>query len=478
MSEPGDRIGQVLGGAYRLERVLGEGGMGTVYEASHLRVPRRFAVKLLNQEVVNNRDVFERFRREADIAGSLGSEHIVQVFDFNHAEDGAPYMVLELLEGEDLSRRVKRAGRLTVKQCGAILDQITNALEAAHKAGIVHRDLKPANIFLTRKGDREDFVKVLDFGISKVLGSQTMATRTGAVFGTPNYMSPEQADGRQSEIDHRTDLFAVGAILYECLTGKIAFDAPTLSGTIFQVCYGAPPPLRSYAPEVSDRIARVIDRALSKSRDDRYASATALRDDFVGAASGQAAQAPVAGDTIVAPQPPAMTAVAHQTTLSAASSEAVRQLSGSPRRRAAVPVLVGGALLAAAVAWWTLRDRPAVQRAPTAVATPVGPPTAVAPRPALTPAPEAPTVSIRLRLDPPDARVELDGIATTENPLRLPRGEVHKLVLSAPGHVSVEREIRPLVDGELEVKLLTESTSKTRREPSREKKKKVDWQEW
>src|SRR5262249_41115672 len=214
--------------------------MGSVYEASHLRVPRRFAVKLLNPEAIGHRDVFERFQREAEIASSLGHDHIAQVFDFNYAEDGVPYMVLELLEGEDLSVRIGKKGSLTVAQTVALLEQVTDALEAAHGRGIVHRDLKPQNLFLCRRGGSDDFVKILDFGISKILHAPTMSTRTGMIFGTPNYMSPEQAEGRQSEIDRRTDIFALGTILYECLSGRVAFQSPTAVGTIYQVCHGVP----------------------------------------------------------------------------------------------------------------------------------------------------------------------------------------------------------------------------------------------
>jgi serine/threonine-protein kinase len=478
VADKDDRIGTVLDGAYRLVRPLGVGGMGTVYEAVHLRVPRRFAVKMLNPEIVGNRDVFERFRREAEIASSLGSPHIVQVFDFNHAEDGAPYMVLELLEGEDLSRRIAARGRLPLSQTTALLDEVAQALEAAHAAGIVHRDLKPANLFLTRFGPRDDFVKVLDFGISKVLHGQGGATRTGAVFGTPNYMSPEQAEGRQAEIDHRTDIFAVGAILYECLTGRLAFDAPTLPGTIFQVCYGSPQPVRSFAAEVPEPVERVLQRAMTKARDQRYSSITALRDEFVLAAE----QKVVATLPMTVPQGPPR-ASATPTTMRSATGEVPARTRPAGKRA----VAFGGAaaiVLLAAAAWLAIDRRPvSAPRAgpskPTVAASvgqqpPARPAAASSPQPASPAQPVADLVELRLRLDPADARVELDGLVATANPLRLPRGERHTLRLSAPGHVPEEREVRALVDSELEVKLQTKRVDK----PARRPKRKVDWEEF
>ncbi|MEK6606837.1 MAG: serine/threonine-protein kinase, partial [Myxococcota bacterium] len=192
-------IGQVLGGSYRLLRPLGEGGMGVVYEAEHLRLPRRLAVKILHAEIGREKEVVERFRREAFIASALGHQNIVEVIDFNVTDTGIPFMVLELLEGQDLAARIARFGRLTLAQALPILEQLTRALEAAHAHGIVHRDLKPQNIYLCPRGGRDDFVKILDFGISKMLHSGSIVTRTGSIFGTPNYMSPEQAEGRGIE---------------------------------------------------------------------------------------------------------------------------------------------------------------------------------------------------------------------------------------------------------------------------------------
>jgi len=278
MGDPRDRIGSIVARSYRLERVLGEGGMGTVYEATHTRVPRKFAVKVLKPECAADRDLFERFRREAEIASSIGHEHIAEALDFDILEDGAPYIILEFLEGEHLGTRIGRRQRLSVDETAQIIEDTASALQAAHERGIVHRDLKPQNLFLIRRGKRDDFVKVLDFGISKVLHDASLSTREGSYLGTPNYMAPEQLAAEHGPIDARTDIWALATIAYECLTGRLAFSGPTVSGTFFQVVHGQPLPLRTISPGVSETVEKVIMRGLAKSPNERYASAKDFAD--------------------------------------------------------------------------------------------------------------------------------------------------------------------------------------------------------
>jgi eukaryotic-like serine/threonine-protein kinase len=271
--DPQPLIGLVLHDTYRLERLIGEGGMGSVYEASHLRLRRRFAIKLLSPGVATNTEALARFRREGEITSELGHPNIVEVIDFNFTPEGAPYIVMELLTGENLSERIQR-GPLTLQQAVAILRQAVSALEAAHQRGIVHRDLKPQNIFLCPRPDGE-VAKVVDFGISKVLGSQSMMTGAHSILGTPSYMSPEQAQGRAAEVDVRTDVFALGAILYEMLSGRPPFVGETLSSVLYQVVHEPPPPLhllRSVPPSVE----QVVLRAMSKRPEDRYDNVAAL----------------------------------------------------------------------------------------------------------------------------------------------------------------------------------------------------------
>jgi serine/threonine protein kinase len=219
-------IGRTLNATYRLVRPIGSGGMGAILEAQNARLAhKRYAVKLLHPSLAMDPDTFHRFRREAEIASSLGHDHIVEVHDFNVTPEGEPYMVMEFLDGDDLAARIKARGPMSLAETSFILTQVASALEAAHAAGIVHRDLKPQNIFLCKRFGRDDFVKVLDFGVSKMRDSSSVVTRDHSLLGTPFYMSPEQADGRVAEIDRRTDVFALGALLYEMLTGQMAFFA-------------------------------------------------------------------------------------------------------------------------------------------------------------------------------------------------------------------------------------------------------------
>ncbi|MCC6999260.1 MAG: serine/threonine protein kinase [Deltaproteobacteria bacterium] len=340
--DKGARTGQVLGGNYRLGRLIGEGGMGSVYEADHVRLPKRFAIKLLNPQVLGNREVFERFQREAMIASELGDQHIVQVFDFNYTTEGAPFMVLELLTGDDLARRLE-SGRLTLGATCDLLKQLAKALGAAHARGIVHRDLKPANLFLARQKDGTQVVKVLDFGISKVLEAGGGATRTGALLGTPSYMAPEQAQGNVSEIDVRTDVFAVGAILYECLTGQIAFQAPTVAGIVYQVCHVTPVSIESLVSDIPAAVVEVVNRALAKGRTERYQSMRALTDDFVLAAGSQGSP----GVGRVALERASGATVRSPTTIGASIGEVARPPAHSLRWRAslvALAIAIAGAV--------------------------------------------------------------------------------------------------------------------------------------
>jgi len=281
-------VGDTLSESYRLERVVAEGGMGVVFEAQHLRLPRRVAVKVLGSPKDPHlaSTALQRFRREAEIAASLSHPHIVEVFDYR-AEPGAqPYLVMELLDGEDLSERLRRVRRLGVSMVLRIVDEVAAALEVAHGRGVVHRDLKPANIFLARIGGRNDFVKVLDFGVSKLVDSATL-THERAMVGTPLYMSPEQAVG-QAELGPRSDLFSLGSIAYEMLSGRRAFAAQSVPSILYQIVHGAATPLAGVRPGLGEEVDLVFARALAKRPEDRYAHvsdfAAALRRACEGAA--------------------------------------------------------------------------------------------------------------------------------------------------------------------------------------------------
>jgi serine/threonine-protein kinase len=274
-------VGQVLGETYKVERLIGQGGMGAIYEASHVRLPRKFAIKMLNAEALANEELYQRFRREAEIASSIGHDNITQVLDFNQTPDGTPFMVLELLVGEDLQGRLKRVGKLTLAETAQLLVQVASGLEAAHEQGVVHRDLKPPNLFICKRAHGADRIKILDFGISKLTSSNSVATKTGSVMGTPHYMAPEQADGRAGAIDARSDIFALGCILFRCLTGQLPFVGPTLMGTMYQIVHGPPKSIAALAPELPQGVVDAVNHALCKDQAGRPQSATLLCQEFL-----------------------------------------------------------------------------------------------------------------------------------------------------------------------------------------------------
>jgi len=278
-------VGSVIADTYKIEALLGQGGMGSVFLASHQRLAgRRVAIKILHTEI-EDADVIARFKREAEIAARLNHPNIVGVIDYNVAPDGTPYLVLDYLEGETLAQRLAR-GPLPLDQVASIVRQVGSALAAAHRASIVHRDLKPQNIFLVPTeafGHGVELAKVLDFGISKIRGSQTVKTQDSALLGTPQYMAPEQATGQHASVDGRTDVFAFGAIVYEMLTGEPAFPGASIPEVMFKVVYEQPVPLAQRAPGTPPAIADAVARAMAKAPAERFASVI----EFVEAITGK-----------------------------------------------------------------------------------------------------------------------------------------------------------------------------------------------
>ncbi len=269
------QLNDTIDGKYRIVRLLGEGGMGAVYEGENTRIHRRVAIKVLHSGVAQSKDAVERFEREAQAAGRIGSEHIVEVLDLGNLPNGDRYMVMEFLEGESLAERIASRGRLDPRLTAELAVQLLEGLGAAHDAGIVHRDLKPDNIFLlsARRG-RKDFVKIVDFGISKfsAMSGDFSMTKTGVVMGTPYYMSPEQAKGERT-VDHRADLYAVGVILYEAVTGKVPFDADTFNELLFKIVLENPIPVRDKVADVDPLFSDIVAKAMAKDRNERYATA-------------------------------------------------------------------------------------------------------------------------------------------------------------------------------------------------------------
>jgi serine/threonine protein kinase len=294
-------IGELLDGKYQITRELGRGAMGVVYEALHMALGRRVAIKTLLQEVLADPQLGARFEREARAASAIGHPHIVDVFDLGRTSDGLLYMVMELLDGEPLVSILQKTPRLPIPLAVHLMVQVLSGLSAAHKNGIVHRDLKPDNIFVINSDDRLNFVKIVDFGISKVMqpqGSSPAATAkvagtmVGAILGTPLYMSPEQAIGQVSLIDHHTDIYSAGVVLYEMLCGRTPFVGEGYAQILCGLLDGKYPPPRSLRPDIPAALEAAIVRALDRDIAKRFANAVAMREAISGG-DGDATPAPL-----------------------------------------------------------------------------------------------------------------------------------------------------------------------------------------
>jgi serine/threonine-protein kinase len=267
--------GRVIGDRYGVTSVIGEGGMGVVYEAEHLAMGKRVAVKVLHPEKAQNREAVSRLRHEARVAGTLGHPNICAIYDMGRLDDGSPYLVMERLHGETLAQRIAREGRIVAADMLDIMLQVLSALAAAHQQGVVHRDLKPDNIFLSRREGMRPVPKLLDFGISKADNIEdTIADPTGALLaaGTPFYMAPEQARGER-HLDWRVDLWAAGVVLYEGSTGQRPFVAKNYNALLVQILSMQQRSVREMNAELAVGFAGVVDRAMSKRAEDRFQSA-------------------------------------------------------------------------------------------------------------------------------------------------------------------------------------------------------------
>ena len=378
-------IGTVLAGRYEVVRRIGEGGMGAVYEAKHALIGKRVAVKVLLEKFHAKSDFVARLLQEARLASSIGHQNIVDVTDFGTTDDGRSFVVMEFLDGESLADLERREAPLPIERSLRIARQAASALGAAHAKGIFHRDVKPENLYLVRRGDA-DFVKVVDFGISKAVkpggddGAEAYRlTHTGLLLGTPLYMSPEQARGDE-DLDHRADIWALGVLLYECLTGEVPFRANNYLQIISQVLTHEPLSPSRLRPElgIPDAIDAVVMRAMEKDRARRYQTMAELEGDL---------ERLLAGDQNVGLRP-ALVGVA----------PAVR--AAAPKRwplvLVAVAVLAGGVTVALRRPAVVIAPAPPVPARPaspepTSGALPARPTTARIPAPAPTPAP-APSV--------------------------------------------------------------------------------------
>jgi serine/threonine protein kinase len=272
-------IGHTIGN-YKITAKLGEGGMGVVYLAEHPVIGKKVAMKAIHPELSKNSDVVSRFITEAKAVNQIGHEHIVDIADFGNTPEGEFYFVMEYLQGESLSDRLKRDKRIPVHQAMSVGAQIADALNASHQQGIIHRDLKPENIFLCNRGPNRDFVKVLDFGLAKLTQAEqkvTHKTRTGSVMGTPYYMSPEQCEGK-TEIDYRADIYSLGVLIFEMLTGKVPFGGEGYGEIIVKHVTMPPPSVRSIVPELPEYLDLILYRVLAKDRNQRFQTMAELRE--------------------------------------------------------------------------------------------------------------------------------------------------------------------------------------------------------
>jgi serine/threonine-protein kinase len=274
---PGDDalLGSVVDGRYEVQSVIGEGGMGTVYRVRHKALGKRFALKALRKALAADGEIAARFIQEARTAAAVSHPGLVEITDFGRLESGQVYFVMELLEGRTLASLLRTGGPLPAERALDIVRQLVNALKAAHDSSIVHRDLKPDNIHIGKGDGERDLVKIVDFGLAKVIGSSKL-TRSGMVFGTPHYMSPEQASGEL--VDHRADIYALGIVMYEMFTGKVPFEADSYMGVLTKHIYMTPAPPSELRHELKElgALEDVIMRCLQKRPAARYDNLAAL----------------------------------------------------------------------------------------------------------------------------------------------------------------------------------------------------------
>jgi serine/threonine-protein kinase len=411
-------IGQTLDGRYKIERVLGEGGMGIVYKAVHTTLGKPLAIKVLRPEVSKNEEIVQRFRQEAQSASQIGNPHIIDISDFGTLADGSTYFVMEFLTGKSLTA-AQADGKFSLARTIHVVRQLAGALGAAHDIGIVHRDLKPDNVQLVERGGQKDFVKVLDFGIAKVGGSTSKLTQAGQVFGTPHYMSPEQCAG--TNVDQRTDIYAVGVMLYEMACNKVPFDADNLMGILTKHLYENPIAPHELAPavDVPPALEAVILKCLQKKPEARYQTMAELSADLDAIERGQAPRAVIDKVERATSGPQTLTGV--EARVSIASG-----LQDIAIRKSRAPLFVGagfGAVLVIGVIVGTM-SKQASSAPQTEAAKPAAPPTSepapaqptaaaanpapAAPDPAPVKAPP-PEVKVTVASNPDSAEVYLDG---------------------------------------------------------------------
>jgi serine/threonine-protein kinase len=356
-----DRVGTLLGGKYELRRVVGVGGMGAVYEARNAWTGRRVAIKVLHPELARRKEVLARFIQEAQAATRIAHPGVVEVLDLGQdVGDGAFYLVQEFLEGADLRTLMDESGPMSARRAVELMAPVMAALAAAHARGVVHRDVKPENVVVTRGPDGAVAPKLIDFGVSKLIDrapAELGRTTPGTTLGTPYYMSPEQCRG-EAGLDGRSDVWGVGAVLYEMLAGSLPFEAPSYAGLVVKIVTEAPAPLATLAPDVPPALAALVHLALTADPDARIPSMEA----FLEAVR----RCPLDGPSL-APPPPARDDARLATPMEWACADV--RAGGVPRRRAALPAAAGLGVACALLAAFASRGAP-VHSAPPPAARP------------------------------------------------------------------------------------------------------------
>jgi eukaryotic-like serine/threonine-protein kinase len=420
-------VGSVVAGRYQVMRPLSRGGMAEIYVVRHVDLNRDFVLKRLGAQLADNADALARFRREAKAIAALRHRHVVEVVDWATLDDGAPAMILELLTGEDLAARIDRTGPLAWRDLWRIADQALSALAAAHKIGIVHRDLKPANLFLARDDSGEEQVKLLDFGLSKVRDPTAALTGENELMGTPEYMSPEQADGHAAAAGTATDVFAMGAILYEMATGRMAFGGGALGEVILRVQRAEPEPIATRRSDVPPELVALVKRMLAKDAAQRPRAVDEVRRELASifaAAPAHSIPPPAAPDV---PRPAARQvpppAAQRRPITPAPRGEVVPKRRRARAAGAIVGALAAVAVASAAIVLWTMKRGPDASATTTAQAATAAP------------SPLPPAARIEIRATPPGARLVLDGRAI-DGALLVPADAPPRTVrVSAPGYV-------------------------------------------
>jgi serine/threonine protein kinase len=371
-----DLLGSIVADRYHILKKLGEGGMGTVYLAEHVKMGRKSALKVMNPGMNTDADAIARFNREASNASRLSHPNICGIYDFGETSDGLIYLAMEFIEGSSLTSLIEKTGALPAARCGSIIHQTSDALQVAHDAGIVHRDLKPDNIMVTKNRDGSDLVKVVDFGIAKASSSDAQkVTKTGLVVGTPEYMSPEQLAG--DKLDGRSDIYSLGLVAFNCLTGKLPFPAETVQEAMIMRLTDKPRTLAETAPGTSwpAELQATMDKALQRDATVRYQSAAQFGREFAAAISAMpATQAMEAGTAVMsAPAaagrevPKTRVRESQQRTVPVEAASIPERKPSAPRPapvaekgKSKMPMILGGsgALVAAAVAAFMIMNKP------------------------------------------------------------------------------------------------------------------------